>query len=111
MTNSLNISYSEIKSPLSIILSGRLDTMTAPPLEKIITELPEEIMDLIFDMTDLEYMSSSGLRILLTTSKLMSSRAGTFTLMNVGETVREVLEITGFLNFITVKENNIHETE
>lgn len=88
---------------LVVSLYGRLDTNTAPQLEEEIRVLPEEITDLLFDMKELDYISSAGLRILLGAQKKMNSR-GSMSLCYVGEGVMDVLRITGFTDILTIKE-------
>lgn len=85
----------------TLILSGRLDTTTAPELEKQIDALPQETTTLILDMQGLEYISSAGLRVLLKTQKMMNKK-GTLKLVHVPEMVMEVLDITGFADFLTI---------
>ncbi|WP_432620044.1 STAS domain-containing protein [Butyricicoccus sp.] len=85
----------------TLILSGRLDTTTAPELEKQIDALPPETTALILDMQGLEYISSAGLRVLLKTQKMMNKK-GTLKLVHVPEMVMEVLDITGFADFLTI---------
>lgn len=85
----------------TLILSGRLDTTTAPELEKQIDALPQETTALILDMQGLEYISSAGLRVLLKTQKMMNKK-GTLKLVHVPEMVMEVLDITGFADFLTI---------
>lgn len=85
----------------TLILSGRLDTTTAPELEKQIDALPQETTALILDMQELEYISSAGLRVLLKTQKMMNKK-GTLKLVHVPDMVMEVLDITGFADFLTI---------
>lgn len=99
----LEIKQSEEFSPLTFELIGRLDTTTAPELEKQIRNIPDTVKELIFNMINLEYISSAGLRILLTVHKLMAGRSGTFLIMNPNESVREVLDITGFTGLLNIK--------
>ena len=82
-------------STLTMKVSGRLDTMTAPQLESEITGHLDGITEFIMDFTDLEYISSAGLRVLLVTSKMMKGK-GRFVIRNINETVREIFEVTGF---------------
>ena len=89
-------------STLTMKVSGRLDTMTAPQLESEITGHLDGITEFIMDFTDLEYISSAGLRVLLVTSKMMKGK-GRFVIRNINETVREIFEVTGFLDFLTVE--------
>lgn len=85
---------------LKIAVSGRLDTMTAPQLESALNL--DGVARLVFDLVDLEYISSAGLRVLLGAQKKMMLQ-GEMELFNVGEIVREVLDMTGFSAFFTIK--------
>ena len=83
-------------------IMGRLDTITAPALDKTINENLGEIKSLILDCKNLEYISSAGLRVLLSTQKKLQQK-GTMKLKNVREEVMEVFEITGFADILTIK--------
>ena len=83
-------------------LEGRLDTVTAPELESVLKDSLEGIRDLTFDFQDLEYISSAGLRILLSAQKTMSSQ-GKMVVKNVNETIMEIFEVTGFCEVLTIK--------
>lgn len=83
-------------------IEGRLDTTTAPQLEKEILSLPADTTDLVFDMEKLDYISSAGLRIILSAQKRMN-KVGTLKLISVNETVMEVFEITGFTDILTIE--------
>ena len=85
-----------------IELVGRLDTTTAPALEKTIGESIADVKNLVLDLKGLEYLSSAGLRVLLATQKRMQKQ-GTMTLRNVCEVVMEVFEITGFSDILTIE--------
>lgn len=91
-------------STLTMKVSGRLDTMTAPQLESEITGHLDGITEFIMDFTDLEYISSAGLRVLLVTSKMMKGK-GRFVIRNINETVREILKSPDF--WISLRLNNI----
>ena len=80
-------------------LSGRLDTTTAPVLDKTIHEDISETTDLILDLQGLEYISSAGLRVLLSAQKRMR-KSGSMKLKNVCEEVMDVLEMTGFADIL-----------
>lgn len=80
---------------------GRLDTTTAPALDKAIQENLNDITHLILDFKGLEYISSAGLRILLSAQKKMQ-QIGKMTVKNVSEAVMEVFEITGFADILTI---------
>ena len=83
-------------------LVGRLDTTTAPSLEKMLNEDIGENKNLIFDFKGLEYISSAGLRVLLSAQKRMQ-KIGSMKVINVCEEVMEVFEITGFADILTIE--------
>ena len=87
---------------LVLEITGRVDTITAPTLDKTINENLGEIKSLILDCKNLEYISSAGLRVLLSTQKKLQQK-GTMKLKNVREEVMEVFEITGFVDILTVE--------
>jgi anti-sigma B factor antagonist len=80
-------------------ITGRLDTITAPALDKTINEILCECKTLILDLKNLEYISSAGLRVLLTAHKKMK---GALKLISVQESVMEVFEITGFADILVI---------
>ena len=86
----------------SISVVGRLDTVTAPALEKAITENICDIQNLVLDFKKLEYISSAGLRVLLGTQKRIKND-GSMKLINVGEDVLEIFEMTGFADILTIE--------
>lgn len=98
----LDIKKEQDNGTLTIALEGRLDTVTAPDLEAEIGESIEEITDLKFDMEALEYISSAGLRVLLSAQKNMAKK-GTMTLYNVNDTVMEIFDVTGFADILTIE--------
>ena len=85
----------------TITVEGRLDTTTAPELERVIGDL-DGVKDLIIDMKNLEYISSAGLRVILKAQKTMNTQ-GSMKLKNVGESIMEVFEITGFSDILTIE--------
>ena len=85
-----------------IEIVGRLDTMTAPVLEKIIYEDLGDTKNLVLDLTALQYISSAGLRVLLGAQKKMQ-RIGFMKVVNVCETVMEVFEMTGFADILVIE--------
>ena len=87
---------------LEIALEGRLDTMTAPELEEELRQSYEGADSLTMDFSKLEYISSAGLRVLLSAHKAMSAKGG-MTVKNVNEIVREVFEVTGFSDILTIE--------
>ena len=87
---------------LVLEITGRLDTSSVPALDKTINENLGEIKSLILDFKNLEYISSAGLRVLLSTQKKLQQK-GTMKIKNVREEVMEVFEITGFVDILTVE--------
>ena len=87
---------------LVLEITGRLDTITAPALDKTINENLGEIKSLILDFKNLEYISSAGLRVLLSSQKKLQQK-GTMKLKNVREEVMAVFEITGFVDILTIE--------
>ena len=87
----------------TVSIIGRLDTTTAPELEQFMDEtFKEEFRSLKFDLKDLEYVSSAGLRIFLATQKNANKLEREMSLTNVNESVLEVFEITGFTDILTI---------
>lgn len=92
----------EKKNAESLALTGRLDTMTAPELEAEISLLLPTAQTLTLDMENLDYISSAGLRVILKTQKAMEKKAG-LKLTHVSDAVKEVFNITGFSDFLTIE--------
>lgn len=80
---------------------GRMDTVTAPEMEAVIREVLPGLKELTLDFEKLEYISSAGLRVLLSAQKIMSAQ-GEMKLIHVNETVMEIFEITGFSDILTI---------
>ena len=87
---------------LVMAVKGRLDTITAPALEKEINEKIQDIETLILDFSGLEYVSSAGLRVLLSTQKKMQKRDA-MKVINVGAEIMDVFEMTGFADILTIE--------
>lgn len=98
----LNIKKKSEGTKLTFVLEGRLDTETSHLLDDEVAGIPDIVVDLVFDMDDLEYVSSSGLRVLLVAAKIMNDRGGTCSMVNVPELIRETFEITGLTNVFTI---------
>ena len=90
------------ETPVTLALVGRLDTVTAPDLEAEMAALLETENAVTLDMEKLEYISSAGLRVILKTQKALSGKDG-LKLKNVPEEVKEVFDITGFSDFLTIE--------
>ena len=87
---------------LEIALEGRLDTMTAPELEAELSQSLGGADSLVLDFSKLDYISSAGLRVLLSAHKAMSARGG-MKVTHVNEIVQEVFEVTGFADILTIE--------
>jgi anti-sigma B factor antagonist len=88
----------------SVIYSveGRLETTTAPELESVLKQELDGVADLTFDFEKLDYISSAGLRVILFAQKKMNTQ-GTMKVINSNEIVKEIFEVTGFTDIITVE--------
>ena len=86
----------------TLIVSGRLDTQTAPELEAELDSVLSGTKELTFDMTNLEYVSSAGLRVILKAQKAMNAQ-GSMKLTGVNDSIMEVFDITGFLDILTIE--------
>lgn len=98
----MTIEIKKNEQEITIEVVGRLDTITAPALEKTINENIGSIESLILDLKGLEYISSAGLRVLLGAQKKMQ-KVGSMKLIGVCEDVMEVLEMTGFADILTIE--------
>ena len=87
---------------LTVKVSGRLDTTTAPELEDALKASLEGIEDLTMDFSDLEYISSAGLRVLLSAQKIMNKQ-GSMVVTGVNSTIMEIFEVTGFSDILTIQ--------
>ena len=97
----MTIQKAQAGTALALILEGRLDTMTAPELEReFVTSLPG-VKELTLDLVGLDYISSAGLRVLLWAQKQMNKQ-GSMKLIHVNETIMEILEVTGFTDILTI---------
>lgn len=86
---------------LTVALEGRLDTTTAPQLEKELQPELAGITALTFDFAELQYISSAGLRVLLGAHKAMMKQGG-LTIRNVNETIMEIFDVTGFVDILNI---------
>jgi len=87
---------------LALEITGRVDTITAPTLDKTINENLANVKNLILDLKGLEYISSAGLRVLLGAQRTMS-QIGSMKIKNVCELVMEVFEMTGFADILNIE--------
>ena len=90
-------------SEVVLSLKGRLDTTTAPSLDAAVNEIANNAKSIVFDFTDLEYLSSAGLRVILVTQKTMSAKGGKFVIKHVNDTIMDVFDMTGFTSILTIE--------
>ena len=98
----MKISKTQNGTSVELAIEGRLDTMTAPELEAELNASLKDAESLTLDFSKLEYISSAGLRVLLSAHKAMSAKDG-MKVTNVNEIVREVFEVTGFADILTIE--------
>ena len=98
----LNINKSSEGSALNVALEGRLDTTTSPQLEDELKSSLDGVTSLVFDMEKLEYISSAGLRVLLSVQKVMNQQ-GEMKLLHVNDVINEIFEVTGFSDILTIE--------
>lgn len=98
----MKITKTQNASTLNIALEGRLDTTTAPELEAELKASLDDVTELILDFEKLDYISSAGLRVLLSAQKVMMKK-GEMKVIHVNETVMEIFEVTGFSDILTVE--------
>lgn len=89
-------------SVLNIAVEGRIDTVTSPDLEKTILDNISEVEDMAIDLKGVDYISSAGLRVLLSTQKIMDKQ-GKLLIRGVGENVMEIFEVTGFVDIFDIE--------
>ena len=100
----MNIVKERNNDILNVTLEGRLDTNTAPDLESEFVDKLQNIKEFILDLKDLDYISSAGLRVILTFHKQMTSQEGKFSILNPKDEVMEIFDMTGFSTFLDIKE-------
>ena len=98
----MTINKTQNGTELTIQLEGRLDTTTAPQLDEEIKVALAGVEKLVFDLAKLEYISSAGLRVLLSAQKVMNKQ-GSMIVRNVSEEINEIFEVTGFVDILTVE--------
>ena len=87
---------------LTVTITGRLDTTTAPQLEAEFKQNINGVTKLVLDFAALEYLSSAGLRVLLATQKVMNKQ-GEMIIKNVNDTINDIFEVTGFIDILTIE--------
>ena len=98
----MEIKLDKKDSALTITLTERLDTVTSPDLEAVLQKELDGITDLTFDFDELDYISSAGLRVLLSTQKKMLKQ-GEMRIINASPVIMEIFEVTGFSDAIDIK--------
>lgn len=98
----MNITQNRNGNQLCLSLEGRLDTTTAPELEKVIKSSLDGVTELTIDMVSLDYLSSAGLRVLLGAQKTMNKQ-GSMKVVHVNETIMEIFDVTGFADILTIE--------
>ncbi len=98
----MTINKTKDGAKLTVALEGRLDTTTAPQLESEMRTAVDGVTELVFDFKDLAYISSAGLRVLLSTQKVMN-RQGRMVIHNVSSDIMDIFEVTGFVDILTIE--------
>ena len=98
----LNMKKETEGARITFVLEGRLDTITSPTLESELKSSLENVEELVFDLTDLQYISSAGLRVLLTAQKIMNKQ-GSMVVKNASDDVKEIFDVTGFSDILTIE--------
>ncbi|MBR3318397.1 MAG: STAS domain-containing protein [Atopobiaceae bacterium] len=98
----MNVTLNRDGNALFVTISGRVNTATAPELEATLVPALDGVVDLTIDMAEVLYISSAGLRVILTAQKIMA-RQGTLTVRNLRPEVYEVFDMTGFAEFINIE--------
>ena len=99
----LNINKQQDGAKVCIALEGRLDTITSPELEEEMKGIMEEADEVTLDLEKLEYISSAGLRVMLSAQKRITAKAGALKVVHANETVMEIFEVTGFTDILNIE--------
>ena len=99
----MEIAITQDGNKATLALDGKLSVATSPDLEAAISGLPESITDFVIDLTKLDYISSAGLRVMVSTEKLANQRGGKLVLMHPNEEVSEVFDMTGLADVFTIE--------
>ena len=98
----LDIKKQQDNKTLTVSLIGDLDTMTSPNLEASLSESLNGIDRLVFDFSELNYISSAGLRVILATQEIMNKQ-GKMVIRNISDEIKKIFEVVGFINFINIE--------
>ena len=99
----MEVKFNKQSDTLTVVISGNIDTVTAPELETQLQENLSGIKDLILDFAAVDYISSAGLRVILMTNQMMEDVDGSMTVKNVNDDVRDVFEMTGFDSLLNLE--------
>ena len=98
----MKINKTQENGKITLALDGRLDTATAPSLQEVLIPAINEVSEVILDFSDLAYISSAGLRVLLMGEKATKSGDSKMTLTNVSEEIMEIFDMTGFADMLNI---------
>ena len=98
----MNVDMKRNGTELTVAVEGRIDTLTAPDLEEQLEPELEDVERLIFDFAELKYISSAGLRVLLSSMKVMDEQ-GEMIVRNVNSDIMEIFEVTGFADLLNIE--------
>lgn len=98
----MTITKTKDEGKLTVAIEGRLDTSTAPQLDSLLKDSLDGVTELILDFGALEYISSAGLRVLLSAQKVMNKQ-GSMVVRNAADMVKEVFDVTGFSDVLTIE--------
>ena len=98
----LSVTKKQEGTKLTIEAIGRIDTYTAPQFDNEVSSALDEITDLVIDFSQIEYISSAGLRLIVTWQKVMSAKNGTFSVCHLADTIYNIFGATGLVDFINI---------
>lgn len=99
----MTINKEMVNDVLTVSVAGRLDTTTSPELEEYLKDSLDAVTNLVLDLSELEYISSAGLRVLLSAQKTMNKQ-GKMEVTGASEAIMEIFEVTGFSDILTIVE-------
>ena len=99
----MEVKFNKQDSNLTVVISGNIDTVTAPELDAKLQENISDVKDLVLDFAAVDYISSAGLRVILMANQQMEDVDGNMTVKNVNEDVRDVFEMTGFDSLLNLE--------
>ena len=99
----MEITITQDGNKATLVLDGKLSVATSPDLDTTINGLPESTSNFVIDLSKLDYISSAGLRVLVSTEKLAARRGGSMTLLHPNEEDSEVFEMTGLSEVFTIE--------